>query len=193
MKGKIGMTESGNDPREDVLNFWFRELSPKDWFETAEALDPAVRARFGALHAQAAEGALADWAETPLGRLALILVLDQFSRHIHRGTALAFASDPAAQHLAVEGIAARMDETLGFAQRQFFYMPLMHAEDSVLQAMSVERFKALRDYAEEVMGFASGHSAEIAAFGRFPGRNLALGRNSSPAEIEHLNSSEPAS
>lgn len=174
------------DRQDEVLDFWFRELTPQDWFEAAEKLDPTVGARFRDLHAEASSGALDDWAETPRGRLALILVLDQFSRHIHRGTAGAFATDEKAQRLAIEGIASQMDEALCFSQRQFFYMPLMHAEDPAIQAMSVERFEALRDFAEELLGFATGHSAEIAAFGRFPARNPALGRKSTAAETDYL-------
>lgn len=173
------------DHQDEVLDFWFRELTPQDWFEAAERLDPLVTERFRELHAEASRGALDGWAETPRGRLALILVLDQFSRHIHRGSAGAFATDEKAQRLAIDGIASKMDEALCFSQRQFFYMPLMHAEDPAVQAISVERFEALRDFAEELLGFATGHSAEIARFGRFPARNPALGRKSTPAEANY--------
>ncbi len=165
-----------------VLDFWFRELGPPDWFGAGERLDPIVRDRFAALHAQAMSGALDSWAQTPLGRLALIIVLDQFSRHIHRGTAEAFAADTKAQHLTLDGLAAQEDEHLTFAQRHFFYMPLMHAESQELQKLSLERFAALRDFAEDLVQFAQGHSDEIQRFGRFPLRNGALGRVSSAEE-----------
>lgn len=171
-----------NEPQDEVLNFWFRELTPQDWFKGGEALDELVRERFADLHRQARAGMLDDWAATPLGRLALILLLDQFSRHIHRAAAAAFETDVRAQQWAVEGIAMGMDEKLSFGQRQFFYMPLMHAEDPQLQAMSIERFTALRDFADDILQFAQSHKSEIDRFGRFPHRNEALARTSSEDE-----------
>ncbi|MCJ2188524.1 DUF924 family protein [Novosphingobium beihaiensis] len=166
-----------NSRQRDVLDFWFRELTPQDWFQAGEKLDPVVRQRFGALVEEARAGALDDWAEDRLGRLALIILLDQFPRHIYRGTAQAFSSDRRAQQLALEGIAAGVDEQLAASQRHFFYMPLMHAEDPALQAKSMERFTALRDYADWILQFAQGHSDEIAQSGRFTGRDAALGRS----------------
>lgn len=165
-----------------VLDFWFRELAPADWFNAGEALDATVRARFGVLHERAIAGGLADWAQSARGRLALVLVLDQFSRHIHRGTAKAFAADPHAQELVLDGIAAGMDEALGLSERHFFYMPLMHAEDPALQRRSIEEFTKLRDFLDNVLEFARSHAADIAEFGRFPYRNEALGRTSTEAE-----------
>ncbi|MBH0111771.1 DUF924 domain-containing protein [Novosphingobium sp. YJ-S2-02] len=169
-----------------VLDFWFRELTPDHWFGAGSALDPLVRKRFAELHEQASEGALDAWAQTPLGRLALIIVLDQFSRHIHRDTARAFANDARAQHWTTRGIAAGMDEQLSFAQRHFFYMPLMHAEDPSLQAQSMECFAGLREFAESLLSFARTHRDEIAAHGRFPYRNAALGRENTEAERRFL-------
>ncbi|WP_206240025.1 DUF924 family protein [Novosphingobium terrae] len=169
-----------------ILDFWFREVPPSDWFGDGAHLDPVVRENFGTLHAQAARGDLDDWAVTPLGRLALILLLDQFPRHIHRGSAQAFAADPKAQQLVLEGIAAGEDEALSLDQRQFYYMPLMHAEDPALQATSIERFTALRDVAETTLSFARQHGEDIRRFGRFPYRNEALGRLSTPEEDEHM-------
>lgn len=173
-----------------VLDFWFRELTPADWFEAGESLDPLVRERFSALHQQAASGNLEDWADSPLGRLALILVLDQFSRHIHRGTPRAFASDRRAQELALEGIEAGMDTHLSFGQRHFFYMPLMHAEDPELQRLSMERFNQLKSFAEQLLVFARDHQSEIERFGRFPYRNAALGRPDTAAETEYMQARE---
>jgi uncharacterized protein (DUF924 family) len=165
-----------------VLDFWFRELTPADWFGAAESLDPIVESRFGGLHRQAFEGGLEDWAESPLGRLALIIVLDQFSRHIFRGSADAFASDGRAQKLAVDGVEQGIDEQLSFAQRHFFYMPLMHAEDPALQRLSVECFARLQTFADQLLGFAKSHQEEVQRFGRFPHRNAALGRGDTDAE-----------
>jgi uncharacterized protein (DUF924 family) len=174
-----------------VLDFWFRELGPPDWFGAGEKLDPIVRSRFGDLHEQAVSGALDDWSQTPLGRLSLIIVLDQFSRHIHRGNALAFAADAKAQQLTLEGLSAREDEHLAFAQRHFLYMPLMHAESQELQRLCLDRFATLKAFAEDLFQFAQGHSDEIQRFGRFPLRNAALGRASSAAEATFLETASP--
>ncbi len=175
----------------EVLDFWFRELGPQDWFGAGEKLDPIVRSRFGHLHVQAASGALDGWAQTPLGRLALIIVLDQFSRHIHRGTAYAFAADAKAQQLTLDGLATREDENLAFGQRHFFYMPLMHAESHELQQISLDRFAALKDFADDLLKFAQDHSDEVRRFGRFPLRNAALGRPSSVDEAMFLETAKP--
>jgi uncharacterized protein (DUF924 family) len=166
-----------------VIDFWFRELVPQQWFaDVPRALDELVRTRFDGLVEAARCGALDHWASSPRGRLALILLLDQAPRHAFRGTREAFAGDTKAQALAAEGIEARMDEPLTFAERLFFYMPLMHAEDRDLQALSLERFDSLRDAAEAVLGFASGRRTIVNRFGRFPHRNRILGRESSPEE-----------
>ncbi|HEY3517682.1 MAG TPA: DUF924 family protein [Gammaproteobacteria bacterium] len=176
-----------------VIDFWFRELSPQQWFtEGGPQLDERVRARFGALVEAARLGALDHWAASARGRLALIILLDQFPRHCFRGMPEAYASDTKAQTLAADGIEAGMDEQLNFAERQFFYMPLMHAEDRDLQALSLERFEALLEAAEAVVGFASGHRRLVYRFGRFPHRNRILGRASSPEEDEFLASDENA-
>lgn len=180
-----------SEPQTQVLDFWFRELGPQDWFGAGERLDPIVTERFGPLHIQAVAGDLDDWAQTPLGRLALIIVLDQFSRHIHRGTAFAFAADAKTQALTLDGLAAREDEQLTFAQRHFYYMPLMHAESAELQQLSLDRFAALKDFAENLLHFAQGHSEEIARYGRFPSRNAALGRKSNDEEAAFLQSAHP--
>jgi len=170
-----------------IIDFWFRELTPAQWFaEGGPELDERVRTRFGALVEAARRGAFDHWASTPRGCLALIILLDQFPRHVYRNRADAYASDVRAQALARAGIDARMDEELTVAERQFFYLPLMHAEDPEIQALSVERFTALRDAAQAVLGFALGHRDTIARFGRFPHRNKILGRGSSAEEQAFL-------
>jgi uncharacterized protein (DUF924 family) len=174
-----------------VLDFWFRELGPQDWFGAGERLDTIVRRRFGDLHEHAVSGALDGWAQTPLGRLALIIVLDQFSRHIHRGTARAFAADAKAQELTLEALAAHEDEHLAFGQRHFLYMPLMHAESPALQQRSLDRFAALQAFAADLLQFAQSHSDEVQRFGRFPQRNAALGRVSSIEEAAFLETTKP--
>lgn len=174
-----------------VIDFWFRELTPHQWFaDGGRKLDERVRTRFGNLVEAARRGILDHWAPSPRGRLALIILLDQFPRHCFRGMPEAYASDGKAQALAADGVAARMDEQLTFAERQFFYMPLMHAEDRDLQALSLERFDALQEAAAAVLGFASGHRKIVYRFGRFPHRNRVLGRTSSPEEVEFLASDE---
>ena len=174
-----------------VLDFWFRELTPRQWFnEGGPELDALVRTRFGALVEQARRGAKDHWATSPRGRLALIIVLDQFPRHVFRGAPAAYASDLTAQRLAREGIETGIDLQLTVAERQFFYLPLMHAEDRELQALSVERYTALRDEMEAVLGFAVGHRDIVARFGRFPHRNATLKRDSTAEEVAFLASGE---
>jgi uncharacterized protein (DUF924 family) len=170
-----------------VIDFWFRELTPRQWFtDGGPELDALVRERFATLVEEARRGALDHWADSPRGRLALIIVLDQFPRHVFRGAPEAYSSDAKAQRLACEGIEAKVDEQLSVAERQFFYLPLMHAEDLGLQARSVQRFTALRDEAEAVLGFAVGHRDIVERFGRFPHRNGALGRASTAEEAAFL-------
>jgi uncharacterized protein (DUF924 family) len=189
---------------ESVLDFWFGACGPdgaldrakqKMWFGGGRQHDAAIRRRFGKLHRRAARGELdAEWAATPRGAIALIVVLDQFSRHIHRGTAAAFAQDPAAQRLALAGIEQGVDRALIPAQRAFFYLPLEHAEDVKLQQLSTRSFVRLAGevapaWRKEYASFAdyAGHHRDIVErFGRFPHRNKVLGRVSTPEEIEFL-------
>jgi len=174
-----------------VIDFWFRELTPRQWFSGGgPELDDRVRMRFGDLVRAARAGALDHWAASPRSRLALIIVLDQLPRHVFRDLPGAYASDAKAQTLAREGIEAGMDAYLTLAERQFFYLPLMHAEDGEIQALSVERYTALRDEAQAVLGFALGHRDVVTRFGRFPHRNKILGRASSPEEQEFLASDD---
>ena len=174
---------------QSVLDFWFSELTPEQWFQGGEALDGTVRVRFGTLLEQAKRDELDDWAKTPSGRLALIILLDQFSRHVFRGTREAFAADAKARALTLDGIAKGMDAELPTpAQEIFFYMPLMHAEDGNLQALCVEKVSALDDgdIADGALRSACEHEDVIARFGRFPHRNKILGRVSTPAEETFL-------
>lgn len=173
-----------------VLDFWFRELAPGDWFAGGTELDAVVRQRFAALLEEAKRGVHDAWADTSRGRLALILVLDQFSRHVFRGRQQAFDGDARAQRLCREGLEAGMDRALTSAEKHFFYMPLMHAEDAELQALSIAKFSALRDEAASVLEFAEGHRSIVERFGRFPHRNAALQRASTSEEERFLASGE---
>ncbi|MDJ0641745.1 MAG: DUF924 family protein [Erythrobacter sp.] len=165
-----------------VLRFWFVDLMPENWFSTSEPIDETIAQRFADLHGRAASGDLDDWTGTPRGTLALIIVLDQFSRNIHRTSGKAFACDEKAQSLAVSAIRKEFDERLGLDERQFLYMPLMHAEDRDLQALALEKYEALARSAQEIVGFARMHHSIIERFGRFPYRNPLLGRESSDGE-----------
>ncbi len=169
-----------------VLAFWFRELTPRHWFLGSKKLDADMRRRFTDWVDAALRGDLDAWAKTPRGRLSLILLLDQFTRNIHRGTAKAFAGDAKAQSLVVEGLAAGLDRPLNLAERHFFYMPLVHAEDPELQALSLKKFTAFLREAQSTVQHQKDHAAIIKRFGRFPARNAALGRASTAEEEEFL-------
>ena len=189
---------------EQVLEFWFGKCAAdgaldrakqKMWFSDGRNYDAAIRKQFGKLHRRARRGELdAEWAATPRGRIALIVVLDQFSRHIHRGTATAFAQDPAAQRLADAGVEQGADRALVPAQRAFFYLPFEHAEDLQLQRLGARLFERLATevapaWRKEYTSFAdySGHHRDIIErFGRFPHRNSILGRESTAEELEFL-------
>jgi len=193
---------------EAVLTFWFGEEGPEAvapdataarWFQKDEAFDETIRTRFGDLYEAARTGALDGWASTARGRLALLIVLDQFPRNLFRGTRRAFESDARALALASEGVALGHDRAFAVDGRSFFYMPLMHAEDRLAQQRCVDLFTALRDEmqgvardrAERSLDFAIRHRDIVERFGRFPHRNQALGRTSTPEELAFLK--EPGS
>ena len=170
---------------DEVLRFWFAELSPEDWFGGGEAVDERVRERFLDLHENLRDGVPAAWRATPRGMLAAVIALDQFPRNMYRGDSRAFAADATALALAREAIARGFDRTMTDDQRKFLYLPFEHSEDPSVQARSVELFAALED--EETTGYAIRHKEIIDRFGRFPHRNVALGRESTLEELEFLN------
>jgi uncharacterized protein (DUF924 family) len=170
------------DEAMEVLRFWFLELGPEHWFGGSEQVDSACEDRFGETSALAAAGDLDHWAETPRGLLALVILFDQFSRNIHRDTARAYAQDGKAQGFVKLALERQWDEAMGMDERQFLYMPLMHAEDRDLQKLGVEKFEALADTAKGVVGFAEKHRAIVEKFGRFPYRNAVLDRETTEAE-----------
>jgi uncharacterized protein (DUF924 family) len=192
-------------PWQPVLDFWFddglqqgwptRNLSGL-WFRADAALDREIDARFGHLVEAALFSELVEWEARPDSRLALLLLLDQFTRNIYRGSAEAFAGDHRAVTLVLEGLARGMDRELPWIGRVFFLMPLMHAEDEDLQHRAVAEYEALQaaapaSLAEKIAGnvaFAREHRDIVLRFGRFPHRNQALGRDSSAEErafLEH--------
>ncbi|HHQ4709363.1 TPA: DUF924 family protein [Aeromonas veronii] len=191
-------------PWQPLLDFWFGDeaddvlratrQAPLWWGKSSET-DALLASRFGELAEAAAKGSLAHWADTPSGRLALILLLDQLPRNIHRGTPAAFAQDPLARNLCLKGLSIGADKSLSPLERVFFYLPLEHAESREQQVRSVSLFEAL---AAEQAGtpaqatfagfadFARRHQVIIERFGRFPHRNDILGRTSTPEEAAFL-------
>ena len=172
-----------------VLDFWFDEIEPAQWWKADPAFDAIVRERFGDLHRAAAQGELYAWRGDANGRLAEIIVLDQFSRNIHRGTPAAFASDPMALALAQEAVAGGHDKALTQPQRLFLYLPYMHSESRRIHEIAVELYRALG--LAENFDFELKHKAIIDRFGRYPHRNAILGRASTPEERRFLE--EPGS
>lgn len=167
-----------------VLKFWYGELEPEQWWKRDDGVDAAVTSRFGVLYEQLAAKIPDDWLNTPNGRLAAVIVLDQFPRNMFRGDARSFATDASALELASETIASGDDMKLEPEGRSFLYMPYQHSEDPQVQARSVELFTALGN--EEQLDFAIRHKEIIDRFGRFPHRNEMLGRESTEEEIEFL-------
>jgi uncharacterized protein (DUF924 family) len=174
---------------EAILHFWFTELTPKQHYAKDAALDETIRTRFDATLTAAARCELFAWRATPEGRLAEILVLDQFSRNVYRETARAFAQDALALALAQELAASGQDRSLPLAQRSFAYMPYMHSESALVNAQAVELFS--QPGLEDTLRFELRHKEIIDRFGRYPHRNALLGRESSPEELAFL--SEPGS
>ena len=193
---------------EAILAFWFKqhELSAPQidrrmdiWFGEDPAFDHEIRQKFSADVDRASEGKLDHWADEPRGRLALILLLDQFRRNIYRGTSKAYEKDMAALKLCVEGAMQKKDRGLTPIQRAFFYMPLQHAESLKVQAKSVELFGRLADAVSPtfqetfltIAQFAELHRDIIEQFGRFPHRNALLGRDNTSEEDEYLAGDAP--
>jgi len=190
-------------PWQDLLHWWFGqgtsaiEIAAEKqrlWFGYRPQQDAEARERFGALVEQALNGDLQDWAELPEGWLALVLLLDQLPRMIHRDTPRAFAGDERAQQLVRDGLAHGGDMLLSPIQRVFIYLVLEHAENLAVQDLAVAHFTALRDIAAEheqalfrdFLDYAERHREVISRFGRFPHRNAILGRDSSDAEQSFL-------
>ena len=169
---------------DEVLAFWFEELTPDDWFGGGEAVDARIRDRFLALHEALREEVPESWRATARGVLAAVIALDQFPRNLYRGDGQAFAADPAALALATEAIERGLDQAMSNDERKFFYLPFEHSEDPAVQARSVELFATLEN--EDTLGYALRHKEIIDRFGRFPHRNEVLGRESTPEEIEFL-------
>lgn len=172
----------------DVLAFWFHGDTAgwrsDPWFKKNDAYDATIRARFATAVQAARDGVLDGWTATPDGTLALLLVLDQFARNIHRGALAAFAGDAHARGIARAALAGGIEAALTPVQRVFVYLPFEHSEDPADQDESVRRFESLppSDWRDNVVLYAHKHRAVIREFARFPHRNAAIGRTSTPAE-----------
>jgi uncharacterized protein (DUF924 family) len=169
-----------------VHAFWFKEATPAQWFVRNPAFDKIVSERFCATHQAACEARLDDWQTSPLSALALILLLDQFSRNLYRDDARAFAQDALALEASKQALARGFDQLRPDREKAFFYMPFMHAENLAAQEQSVVLFQADQSVSDNLR-YAIEHHEIIARFGRFPHRNQVLGRTSTPEEIAYLN------
>lgn len=186
-----------------IMNYWFGDLQTADlpgnestalWFGGSKEIDTEITELFAKDLECAIAGEYDDWVETPRGRLALIILFDQFSRNIYRSTPDAFSQDSKALTLCLEGVKARDDHTLALIQRVFFYMPLEHSEDLLMQQQSVTAFQSLANISmpetsgvyQAFLKYAFMHYDVIKQFGRFPHRNMILNRQSTEAEALFL-------
>lgn len=187
----------------EILHYWFGEsaenaLPSKErtalWFAGDPATDAEIKQKFYADYTKATKDAYADWEKDPRGTLALIILLDQFSRHIYRNTAQAFEQDRKALNYCLKGIEQQYDHKLSLIERTFFYLPLMHSEDIEIQMLSLRAYKMLlglsfaeaRPIFQNCLNYAVQHEEIIAKFGRFPHRNAVLERVSTPEELAFL-------
>lgn len=174
------------DPVE-VLDFWLGEIGPEGWYAGGETIDAACRERFRDLWQAALDGGLEHWVDGTVGTLAYLVVTDQLARNIHRGTALAFATDARARAAARKALTEDWDMGAPEPDRQFFYLPFEHSEDLADQDLCVRLMaERLPESGAENLLHARAHREIIARFGRFPFRNAALGRDSTPEEAAFL-------
>lgn len=168
----------------EIIDFWFEEIEPKQWWQKSEEFDSLIENRFGTIHKQAISGELFQWRETSVGSLAEIIILDQFSRNMFRDKPESFAYDAMALTLSQVAISKGFDTELSQAQCVFMYMPFMHSESQLIHEEAVKLFTALG--VESNLEFEYKHKTIIDRFGRYPHRNAILGRQSTEEEIEFL-------
>jgi uncharacterized protein (DUF924 family) len=168
----------------NILDFWFSEPAREHWFKPSDDFDAACRARFAAAAEAAMAGALDGWAETAEGALALVILLDQIPRNIHRGAPAAFAADAKALAIAKAAIARGFDAQIPSDRRNFFYLPFQHSERLEDQERGMQLYAA--NDVDDGLRWMTRHRDVIARFGRFPHRNAILGRASTPEELEFL-------
>ena len=175
-------------PPKDILDFWFSEPMRSKWFASTPQLDAAIKAQFECVWDAAMHGELDDWQNNPDGCLALVIILDQFPLNMFRGTAKSFTSEAKGRDVARRAIDQVFDQKIDAAHLAFLYLPFMHSEDLADQDLSVQLFGTAG--LENNLRFAQHHREIVRRFGRFPHRNIILGRASTPEEIDHLNSTE---
>lgn len=198
----MGIKEMGM-PYDEILKFWFgrveqtivpTEHRARIWFGEDPAIDEEIKARFSPDLGAAISGQLSSWETSPRGQLALIIMLDQFSRHIYRNSLKAYAQDEQALTVCLKGLREEADHSLSLIERVFYYFPLLHSEKIGYQEQSVRAYRTLVDLAfsetrvifDSFYKFANHHYSIIKRFGRFPQRNMLLARESTGAEIEYL-------
>ena len=169
---------------QDFLDFWFSPAAEPNWFVKSAEFDALLAEKFTDVLQQAAQGELWTWRETPAGRLAEIIVLDQLSRNLYRNDPRAFAQDGMALVLAQEMIHLKLDQDLNLTERRFLYMPFMHSESKLIHEFALKLFQRLGN--EINLSFEKKHKLIIDRFGRYPHRNAILGRSSSAEELEFL-------
>ncbi|TCQ27946.1 DUF924 family protein [Rhizobium sp. PP-CC-3G-465] len=177
------MSETLCTPQE-VVSFWFEDIDPEHWYKAHPQLDAECDRRFRATHLAVSRNVGPDWRETPAARLATLILFDQMSRNIYRGSPLAFATDGLARREARLALEAGADQAVAPVQRAFFYLPFEHSEAMSDQDLAVQLFTALGD--PMLLDFAVRHREIVARFGRFPHRNAILGRMPSPQEEAFL-------
>ncbi len=187
----------------ELLNLWFGNLGSADlpssgrtnlWFGDNETIKKQMATNFNQEYNEAIAGHLDGWLETARGRLAVIILLDQYSRYVHHASAKAFEYDSYAQRLCIEGIQKKMDQSLTLIERVFFYMPLVHSENAQIQESSIRLYQDLASLSmaessqiyQLFLAYAYAHFRVIKEFGRFPQRNEVLGRHSTEAELAFL-------
>ena len=170
---------------EQIINFWFNEIKPKQWYVKDPEFDLLIKDRFSQCHEQASRCELANWRQWPLGRLAEVIVLDQLSRNLYRDDYRAFACDALALALAQEAISANVQDSFtNTSQKSFLYMPFMHSESKAIHETAVQLFS--EPGLESNLEFELKHKAIIDRFGRYPHRNIILGRESTEEEEAFL-------
>ena len=168
----------------DVLDFWFNPETQPLWFAKSDDFDALIKQNFYDIHQKAAQAELWSWRKTVEGRLAVIIVLDQFSRNLFRDQAQSFAQDPLALALAQEAISLDLDKQLSPEQRTFLYMPFMHSESKLIHEFALKLFQRLNNPLN--LDYEKQHKAIIDRFGRYPHRNAILARSSTAEELEFL-------
>ncbi len=169
---------------QEIIDFWFVETTESQWWKKDDAFDQLIKNRFTEVHRQAALGELFNWRREPLGRLAEIIILDQFSRNMFRNTPESFTYDSIALVLAQEAISIGADQTLPTTEKSFLYMPYMHSESLAIHEVAVSLFT--QPGMEATLDFEHKHKVIIEKFGRYPHRNNILNRESSAEEIAFL-------